>query len=166
MKIRSATPADVPAVLPMVAKICALHEAWDAAKYGFLPNPAQRYKRWLAQQATSDRSVFLVAECEDQSSQQSRALVAFLIGTIETEIPIYRLQEYGFIHDLWVEPEARQIGLGRQLVEQALHRFAQKGIQQVRLDTAIANEAARRLFQACGFRPSTIELLAEIGKNP
>ncbi|MBW4473021.1 MAG: GNAT family N-acetyltransferase [Stenomitos rutilans HA7619-LM2] len=162
MKIRLATPADVPAVLPMVAQICALHEAWDAAKYGFLPNPAQRYERWLAEQATSDRSIFLVAECESPISQQPGALVAFLVGTIETEIPIYRLQEYGFIHDLWVEPDERKAGLGRQLVEQALHLFAQKGIQQVRLDTAIANEVARQLFQTCGFRRSTIELLAEI----
>ncbi|MBW4695915.1 MAG: GNAT family N-acetyltransferase [Lyngbya sp. HA4199-MV5] len=162
MQIRPASPADVPAVLPMVAKICALHEAWDAAKYGFLPNPAQRYERWLVEQATGDRSVFLVAQSAAPHKQQPGALVAFLVGTIETEIPIYRLQEYGFIHDLWVEPEERQSGLGRQLVEQALHQFAQKGILQVRLDTAIANEAARRLFQTCGFRPSTIELLADV----
>lgn len=30
MLIRPATIADVPAVLPMVAKICALHESWDS----------------------------------------------------------------------------------------------------------------------------------------
>ena len=47
MHIRSATPADVPTVLPMVASICALHQTWDAAKYGFLPNPQQRYEKWL-----------------------------------------------------------------------------------------------------------------------
>ncbi len=32
MQIRPATPADVPAVLPMVANLCALREAWDVAK--------------------------------------------------------------------------------------------------------------------------------------
>lgn len=165
MQIRPATPADVPAVLPMVTKICALHEAWDSAKYGFLPNPAQRYERWLAQQATSDRSVFLVAAHEASEPEQAERLVAFLVATIETEIPIYRLKEFGFIHDLWVEPDYRQLGLGRQLVERTLQDFQHKGIQQIRLDTAIANEAARRLFQVCGFRLSTIELLAELNKQ-
>lgn len=32
MQIRPATPADVLAVLPVVANLCAIHEAWDAAK--------------------------------------------------------------------------------------------------------------------------------------
>ena len=177
MRIRHASPADVPAVLPMVAQICALHEAWDADKYGFLPNPAERYRRWLEQQATSDRSIFLLVEqavtgqdiSEDNASendavehQQANKFVAFLVATIETEIPLYRLKEFGFIHDLWVEPAYRQLGLGKQLVEQTLQAFQHKGISQVRLDTAIANEAARRLFQSCGFRLSTIELLATI----
>lgn len=100
---------------------------------------------WLTEQATSDRSVFLVAEREPFVSQSS-ALVAFVVGTIEAEIPIYRLKEFGFIYDLWVEPNYRKLGLGRQLTERALQAFSQKGIQQVRLDTAIANEAARQLF--------------------
>ncbi len=166
MQIRPAMPADVPAVLPMVAKICALHEAWDSAKYGFLPNPAQRYERWLAKQTVNDRSVFLVA-AHRASVDQAEQLVAFVIATIETEIPIYRLKEFGFIHDLWVEPDYRQLGLGLQLVVRTMQEFRHKKIHQIRLDTAIANEDARRLFQSCGFRLSTIELLAELnGQEP
>lgn len=158
MLIRPATPADVPAVLPMVAAVCALHESWDAAKYGFLPNPAQRYERWLIAQATNDRSVFLVAEDDVELG----GLVAFLIATIEREIPIYRLKEFGFIQDLWVEPEYRHAGIARQMVELTVERFKQMGVKQIRLDTAVANDAARRLFSACGFRPSTIEMLIEL----
>ncbi|MHC5721680.1 MAG: GNAT family N-acetyltransferase, partial [Nostoc sp.] len=82
----------------MVAKICALHESWDSAKYGFLTHPEQRYEQWLMRLAnsdgfadhSSDRSVFLVSENEGQ-------LVAFLVATVEREIPIYRLQEFAFI---------------------------------------------------------------------
>ncbi|WP_250122243.1 GNAT family N-acetyltransferase [Chroococcidiopsis sp. CCMEE 29] len=158
MLIRPATPADVPAVLPMVAAVCALHESWDAAKYGFLPNPAQRYERWLIAQATNDRSVFLVAEDDVELG----GLVAFLIATIEREIPIYRLKEFGFIQDLWVEPEYRHAGIARQMVRLTVERFKQMGVKQIRLDTAAANDAARRLFSACGFRPSTIEMLIEL----
>ncbi|MFH7025164.1 MAG: GNAT family N-acetyltransferase [Heteroscytonema crispum UTEX LB 1556] len=155
MQIRPATPKDVPAVLPMVAKICALHESWDSAKYGFLPHLEQRYEAWLKRLVNQERNVFLVAE-------EERQLVAFLVATIEQEIPIYRLQEYAFIHDIWVEPEYRQNGVARQIVMQAVEKFTQMGVKQIRLDTAAINEAARRLFASCGFRVSTIEMLQEL----
>lgn len=159
MDIRSATPADVPAVLPMVASICALHQTWDEAKYGFLPNPQQRYEKWLTSQTNNRQSVFLVAE-----ESKSKQLAGFLIATVEREIPIYRLKEFGFIHDLWVEPEYRHAGIARQMVKLTCDRFKQMGVKQIRLDTANANEAARRLFAACGFRISTIEMLVELDK--
>src|SRR5438552_1385875 len=62
MLIRSATPDDVPEVLPMVANICALHESWDAAKYGFRENIPEMYRGWLTSRAKDAKSVFLVAE--------------------------------------------------------------------------------------------------------
>jgi ribosomal protein S18 acetylase RimI-like enzyme len=155
MEIRRATADDVPAVLPMVAKICALHEAWDSAKYGFLPSPEQRYRRWLSARPADPRAVFLVAEREGR-------LVAFLIGDVEDEIPIYRVREFGFIHDVWVEEEYRHEGIGRQMVMLAIEQFRQVGVPQVRLDTALANEAARKLFASCGFRISTMEMILEM----
>jgi len=158
MDIRSATPQDVPAVIPMVAKICALHESWDPAKYGFLENPAEMYRNWLIARATDPRSVFLVAERE-------RKLVGFLVATIEQEIPIYRIKEFGFIHDLWVEPEYRNEGIARQMVTLAIERFGDIGVEQIRLDTAAANEAARELFKRCGFRVSTMEMLMPMEKG-
>ena len=164
MNIRPATAADVPAVLPMVAKTCAQHEQWDPAKYGFRENPAEMYRRWLTTRATDPRSVFLVAE-RPAMLQDVPFLVAFLIGTVEREIPIYRLEEYGFIHDLWVEPSYRNEGIGRQMVMLAIERFREIGVRQIRLDTAAPNDVARGLFAACGFRPSVQEMLLEIPEN-
>ncbi|MBW4670791.1 MAG: GNAT family N-acetyltransferase [Cyanomargarita calcarea GSE-NOS-MK-12-04C] len=155
MLIRPATPDDVLAVLPMVAKICALHETWDNAKYGFLPNPEQGYERWLKRLATQERSVFLVAEDEGR-------LLGFVVATVEKEIPVYRLEEYAFVHDLWVEAEYRKQGVARELIMQTVERFQNLGVKQIRLDTVAINEAARRLFASCGFRISTIEMLKEL----
>lgn len=156
MEIRAAQPDDIPGILPMVAKIASLHESWDPARYGYLPHPEEMYRSWLRSRATDSRSVLLVAE------QAPGKLVGFLVGTVEREIPIYRLKEYGFIHDLWVEPEYRNEGLARQMVMLAIERFGDMGMTQVRLETAQANEIARGLFIRCGFRPSTVEMLLEI----
>lgn len=164
MLIRPASGNDISAVLPMVSKICALHQEWDPAKFSFLPHPEDRYEGWLAEQVKNPKSVFLVAENEQLSPNQA-VLAAFLVATTEREIPIYRLREYGFIHDLWVEPDYRHQGVARLMVRRAITQFAQIGIQQIRLDVADANETARRLFQSCGFRISTTEMLTELSRS-
>lgn len=159
MEIRTANVADVPGVLPMVARICALHQQLDPAKYCFRDNPAELYGNWLTERATDAQSVFLVADAAGRG--ETPKVVAFLIGTVEREIPIYQVKEFGFIHDLWVEPDYRNEGVARQMVEVAIERFTAIGVKQVRLDTAAANDTARALFAACGFRPSTLEMLIE-----
>jgi ribosomal protein S18 acetylase RimI-like enzyme len=160
MNVRPATVEDVPAVLPMVAKICAFHQALDPAKYDFLPNPEERYRGWLASRARDPRSVFLVADAAPTGAPPR--LAGFLIGTVESEIPIYRIREFGFVHDLWVEKAYRNEGWARQLVTLAVERFREIGVKQIRLDVLAANDPARALFAACGFRPSTIEMLTEL----
>jgi ribosomal protein S18 acetylase RimI-like enzyme len=139
----------------MVRKLCELHRSWDRAKYDFVDGIEEMYRGWLTARATDPRAVFLVADREGVGP------VGFLIGTVEKEIPIYRLNEYGFIHDLWVEEDYRNEGLARQLVMLAVERFREIGTSQVRLDTAAANDVARKLFERCGFRASVVEMLRE-----
>lgn len=159
MQVRPATPQDVLAILPMVHKTCALHKAWDSAKYGFIDHPEEKYRDWLVQRALDDQSVLLVAEHDDNG------LVAFLVGTVEQDLSVYKIRRFGFIHDLWVEPDYRHEGLGRQLMMLAIERFTQIGVPQVRLDTASPNDIARNLFASCGFRVSAIEMLLTISDN-
>jgi ribosomal protein S18 acetylase RimI-like enzyme len=158
MLIRPATAADVPQVLPMVRQICALHESWDAERYPMIPNVVARYEHWLPQRAADPRSVFLVAETEEPPPR----IAGFLVSTIEKNIPIYRLEEFAFIHDVWVDPPFRKHGAARALVDAAIDRFRALGVSQVRLETASLNDSARRLFSSGGFRVSTIDMLRTI----
>jgi ribosomal protein S18 acetylase RimI-like enzyme len=155
MEFRPATPEDVPAVLPMVRKIAAMHQQLDPAKYTFRSDPGEMYRGWLRNRSADPRSVFLVADAGTR-------LGGFLVATVEDEIPIYRVEQIGFIHDLWVEEEYRHEGIGRQLVTMAVESFRDIGVKQIRCDTAWENPAARELFKACGFRPSTVEMLIEL----
>jgi ribosomal protein S18 acetylase RimI-like enzyme len=164
MTIRSATPEDVSAVLPMVRKIAAFHAAMDSAKYQLRGDPAEPYDGWLRSRAVDPRSVFLVAESAKDSG--APPLVGFLIAGVEKEIPIYHLREFGLIHDLWVDEDYRHEGLARQMVTLALERFTQIGVAQVRLHAAWDNAPARALFDRCGFRPSSVEMLCGTGVSP
>jgi ribosomal protein S18 acetylase RimI-like enzyme len=69
---------------------------------------------------------------------------------------------FGFIHDLWVDPEYRNEGIARQMTMLAIERFREMGVKQIRLDTAAKNDGARGLFASCGFRESMTEMLVEI----
>ena len=156
MNIRPATADDVPLVLPMVQRLADLHQAWDPHRYPYLPNIGQRYDRWLRSRATDPRSVFLVAEAAPGK------LAGFCVATVEGEIPVYRTQEIGFLHDLWVEEDYRHEGVARQMTMLLVERFREMGIRQVRLETAAANEPARALFRSCGFRASAVEMMLEM----
>jgi ribosomal protein S18 acetylase RimI-like enzyme len=142
----------------MVRKIAGMHDALDPAKFGFRSDPGEMYRGWLTSRTRDDRSVFLVAD----AGGGAPGLAGFLIGTVEREIPIYRIEQFGFIHDVWVEEDYRHEGVGRQLVTLAVERFSAMGVPQVRCDTAWANETARKLFTSCGFRPSIVEMLVEL----
>jgi ribosomal protein S18 acetylase RimI-like enzyme len=153
--IRSATAADLPAILPMVAQTCAFHQRIAPAKYPFLPEPEKRYINWLARQINEPRSVFLVAQLD-------QCLVGFLIADVEAEIPIYTVKEYGFIHDVWVDEDARRHGVGRALILEMVARFRAIGVPQIRLDVVATNTSAEQLFASCGFAVATKEMIAEL----
>ena len=153
--IRSATAADLPAILPMVAQTCAFHQRIAPAKYPFRPEPEKGYIRWLASQIDQPRSVFLVADLDQR-------IVGFLIATVDTEIPIYTVKEYGFIHDVWVDEDARRHGVGRALIMEMVARFRVIGVPQIRLDVVATNTSAEQLFASCGFAVATKEMITEL----
>lgn len=162
MIVRPATPADVPAVLPMVRSIVNFHESLDRAKYAPRGDPAEKYRGWLTQRAIDPRSVFLVAEPSASADRDASPLAGFLVGSTDHEIPIYQIEEFGMIHDLWVEERYRNEGIARQMVTLAIERFAAIGVRQMRLHAAWDNAPARALFTTCGFRPSSVEMLLEL----
>lgn len=153
MLIRPATAADVPAVLPMVRAICDLHQARDPDRFRVLPDVVDRYARWLPDRAADPRSVFAVAQREDAS------LAGYVVCTVEPEVPIFWVPECGWIHDIWVEPDARRHGVARALARHAVDAFKRIGVAQVRLHTAAFNDAARAMFAAEGFRTCVVEML-------
>lgn len=160
--LRPAVTEDVPALVPLIGKICDFHRARDAARYSFLPQVEQRYPKWVKGLINDPRDLCLVVEDISEDDPTATKLVAFLLAEVEQEIPIYELKEYGYIHDLWVEAEYRGAGIAKQLITAAIEHFRQLGITQIRLDTLVGNDSAIKLYQTCGFRASTTQMLMEL----
>lgn len=67
-----------------------------------------------------------------------------------------------------VSPTHRRTGLGRALLEEAARRAGADGVTSLFLEVSVANEAARALYQAAGFREAGLRkgYYAAVGGAP
>jgi ribosomal protein S18 acetylase RimI-like enzyme len=140
----------------MLRKHRALHEQWDEKLYALRDDAEERFKRWLGPASEDPRALLMVMENDDGR------VIGFLTALVEKDVPVYVADEYAVIRDIWIEPAQRGRGSGKALVDAALRELAGMGLQQVRIRTAAANEPARKLLAACGFRVGTIDLVREL----
>jgi ribosomal protein S18 acetylase RimI-like enzyme len=129
-----ATAADVDRVAPL----------FDAYRefYG-LPSDLRLCRRYLAERIGRDESVVLLA--------------ADACGTALGFVQMYP----GFsslaaartyvLYDLFVDPAARQRGVGRRLMEAAAEEARQRGAVSIVLSTARTNQPAQRLYESLGW---------------
>ena len=62
----------------------------------------------------------------------------------------------GFLWGVFVQPAHRGHGIGRALVDAAVHTAIACGFAAVRLRVVAGNTAAERLYRAAGFRPLAV----------
>lgn len=139
--IREARPADIPAI----AVLFDLYRQF----YEQAPDLAGA-EQFIRARQTRQESVILVAEAETGVGPGgARGLSGFCqlypsFCSVEAQ-PIYTL------YDLFVHPEARRTGLGRQLLQAAAARAAQDGKVRMDLTTARTNTRAQALYAAEGW---------------
>jgi GNAT superfamily N-acetyltransferase len=156
MQIRVGTSADIKRVLPLMKKHRALHAEWDPAQYTLKPDADKQFQRWLGPVTEDPRSLLILAEEHDGQ------LLGYLTAIVEKEIPIFACDEFAVIRGMWVEPHARHRGVGSGMVKRACDEIAAMGLPQLRIKTAAANDAGRKMLEKCGFRVATIDLLIEL----
>lgn len=59
------------------------------------------------------------------------------------------------VNDLYVAPEGRRQGIGRALLERARRHAVDTNAKGLVLETAVDNEAARALYESCGWERDT-----------
>jgi ribosomal protein S18 acetylase RimI-like enzyme len=97
-------------------------------------------------------AVILVADRDGQ-------LVGYVFGQVEPPSLVSLTRSTGWIHDLYVSPDARGLGAGGKLLDQAIQAFQLIGpAGGIMLAVASQNAAAATLFQARGFRPTLQEM--------
>lgn len=69
---------------------------------------------------------------------------------------------YALIDDLWVEPDARQAGIGRLIVSKLVDFAAENGVDDLILEYAITNAEAQATWTRLGFRTTGVRAAASV----
>jgi ribosomal protein S18 acetylase RimI-like enzyme len=56
-----------------------------------------------------------------------------------------------WLEDIYVEPSAQRLGLGRALVDAAVERAGERGVRRIQLDVTETNEPAVAFYRSRGF---------------
>ena len=91
-------------------------------------------------------------------AERGSEIVGYAYGALESRDWNMLLDAHGAMHDVFVAAEARRGGVGRQLVDAMVQGLEALGAPRIVLSTMVGNEAAQRVFRACGFRPTMLEM--------
>ena len=91
-----------------------------------------------------------IRKCIDD--REIMVLVASIDGEIEGFAIMKFLDDDAHLLLLAVQPKARKSGIGRALVDWLERSCETAGIQRVRLEVRASNDAARRFYEALGYR--------------
>ncbi len=140
---REASPDDFPTLVSWYEQLNTYFY-----KLGYrLPQPENVGQLWLDSfQRTLGRfsNVFL-AEMEDKP-------VGFMLCRIK-RLPAYMGGEpVGEISDVWIDAEARRLGIGDGLTRFALNWLREQGTHSVEVQVLKDNDASWKLFESVGFK--------------
>jgi ribosomal protein S18 acetylase RimI-like enzyme len=157
--VRKAEPGDLARVGELAGQLVRMHHAADPARF-FLPERVEEgYVRWFSREIRRGEAVVLVAEVDG-------AIAGYAYGAIEDRDWAMLLDRHGALHDVFVDAKVRRGGVGRALVRAMVAALEALGAPIVVLSTMVANENAQRVFRACGFRSTMLEMTCDTPLAP
>jgi ribosomal protein S18 acetylase RimI-like enzyme len=143
--------ADYPAVKAMYVELDRYLRALNVR----LPEPEDPGQAWLDSfvRTLGRFSQVHIAEVEGD-------VAGFMLSRVR------RVPEYwggvlvGVLSDMWVAPEARRLGVGRELSRLAINWLREQGTHSVELQIVTDNTASLNLYETLGFRHELIQTRA------
>lgn len=151
IRVRRAEPRDLPRLGHLAGELVRLHHATDPRRFLLVDGVEEGYARWFARELQREGAVILAAE-------RDGTIVGYGYATIEGRDWNALLDDHGAIHDVMVAADARRSGAGRAIVRALCAALEAKGAERIVLHTMVQNEPAQRLFAACGFRATMLEM--------
>ncbi len=148
MKVRQATPEDVPALVALFQELDRMQSDWRVftPRPGFYDEVGAKYQEAMQ----TENAVVLVAEDEGE-------IVGMAYG--EVRIPSRFSDERALeLSGVVVRTGYRGRGVGRALVQEAARFAGEMGVEWVELKTFAPNQGAMAFWEGLGFTPRVVQM--------
>jgi ribosomal protein S18 acetylase RimI-like enzyme len=129
------------------------HTAHDRI-YETAPGAEKTMRRFLADVANSGYSFLFVAAAGDRT-------VGFISGELRQGSPTFLPRTWASVDDVFVEPEYRNRGMGRALLQSVSDWAQEGGADCISLQVAAANARGRKFYEDLGFREISVYQVLE-----
>jgi ribosomal protein S18 acetylase RimI-like enzyme len=129
------------------------HTAHDQV-YETAPGAEKTMRRFLADVANSGYSFLFVATAGDRT-------VGFISGELRQGSPTFHPRTWASVDDVFVEPEYRNRGMGRALLQSVRDWAQERGADGISLQVAAANARGRKFYEDLGFREISVYQVLE-----
>ncbi len=148
MKVRQATPEDVPALVAMFQELDRMQSDWRVftPRPGFYDEVGSKYREAMS----TENAVVLVAEDEQD-------ILGMAYG--EVRVPSRFSDERALeLSGVVVRAGYRGRGVGRALVKEAARFAGEIGVEWIELKTFAPNQGAMAFWAGMGFTPRVVQL--------
>jgi GNAT superfamily N-acetyltransferase len=148
VKVRQATPEDVPALVALFQELDRMQSDWRVftPRPGFYDEVGAKYQEAMQ----TENAVVLVAEDEGE-------IVGMAYG--EVRIPSRFSDERALeLSGVVVRTGYRGRGVGRALVQEAARFAGEMGVEWVELKTFAPNQGAMAFWEGLGFTPRVVQM--------
>ena len=148
MKVRQATPEDVPALVALFQELDRMQSDWRVftPRPGFYDEVGSKYREAM----NTENAVVLVAE-DDQD------ILGMAYG--EVRVPSRFSDERALeLSGVVVRAGYRGRGVGRALVKEAARFAGEIGVEWIELKTFAPNQGAMEFWEDLGFTPRVVQL--------
>jgi len=146
--VRSGRREDSTAAARLWTSSVEEHARYDRV-YSAAPDAEKIMRRFLADLSSSSHSSLFVAESGGE-------IVGFLSGELREGSPAFSPKTWAAVEDVYVVPELRSHGIGRDLFEAFQGWAHHKGATGVSLQVAAGNRRAREFYERLGFREVSV----------
>src|SRR5215213_7503699 len=128
-------------------------DAAEAARL-WMRSAEKTMRRFLADVANSGYSFLFVAAAGDRT-------VGFISGELRQGSPTFLPRTWASVDDVFVEPDYRNRGMGRALLQSVSDWAQERGADGISLQVAAANSRGRKFYEDLGFREISVYQVLE-----
>jgi ribosomal protein S18 acetylase RimI-like enzyme len=152
---------DAPETARLWMQSAEEHTAYDEV-YRTSPQAERTMRRFLADLASGGHAFLFVAVAPERAAEGGERVIGFLSGELREGSPTFSPKTWASVDDIYVVPEHRSRGVGRELVRRCREWARDNGADGVSLQVAAANERARSLYRKLGFREVSVYAVSEL----